>query len=137
VIAMMLNYSARVKIRRRDTTFPGGSATYTYYTIYESLPCTFEIINATQLATWQGVTTSGLYAVTNANIRLPKTLPDFPQIGVMNGAGTNPNTNYALVDYDFQILSPDVGWIKANGTNKWTIQAKRSFRDHYMYLIKV
>lgn len=121
-----MNYPDRIKVIERQTTIVDGSAVYSYITLYESLPCRFEILNASQNATWTGtVTTTGAYAVTRANLRLAKTLPDLPRSGK------------ALADYTFQVIAPEIGWIKANNTVNWLLQTKRMTKSHVLYLIQV
>lgn len=120
-----MNYPDRIKVTERSTTVVDGSPVYSYTVLYESLPCRFEILNATQSSTWTGVTTTGNYTPTRATLRLAKTLPDLPRTGK------------ALADYTFQIIAPYVGWIKANNTVNWALTQKKMTRNHVMYLISV
>lgn len=121
-----MNYPDRVKILRRTLVdVVDGTPVYSVITVYESTPCRFEILNATQAQTWKGVTTTGTYATTQANLRLPKTMPDIPQSGQV------------LTDYTVQVISPVVGWIKSSGTVNWKISAKRMTKTHVLYLIEV
>lgn len=120
-----MNYPDRVKVIKKIVEIVDGAAVNTFVTLYESLPCRFEILNATQAASWTGITTTGTYVPTRATLRLAKTLPDLPQSGSV------------IADYTFQIITPTVGWIKANNTVNWTLVTKKMTRTHVMYLIQV
>lgn len=121
-----MNYPDRCQVYRRTLVdIVDGSPVYSVILLFDSLPCRFEILNATQAANWTGLTTTGNYTPTRANLRLAKTLPDLPQTGQVN------------TDYTFRILSPNVGWIKANNTVNWALTSKRMTKTHVMYLISV
>ncbi len=120
-----MNYPDRCQVYRIITDIVDGAAVKTTVLAYDSLPCRFEILNATQAASWTGLTTTGAYTPTRATLRLAKSLPDFPQTG---------NT---LADYFFRIQSPYVGWIKSNSTVNWLLKQKRMTRNHVMYMIEV
>lgn len=111
-----MNYSDRVRVIRREETGPG---TFRWETIKASQVCRVEVLNALMSLIW-GPGEDGAEVATQANLRLPKTYPQWPEPG------------YQMTDYRFTILNP-TGFPE---DLVFELKGKRILSNHILYLLE-
>ena len=116
-----MNFPDSFQLQRREETGPG---VYSWSIVFENYPCKFTVLDAFASMSWSGNSSLSATA-TNANLRVPLSLMDFPE------------EDYWLDDYRVVIQRPDLPRMTENDDTTWDITGKRLVSNHILYLLQI